>query len=85
MIFGWFIFPLSALYNYFVNNILRVNNYTRIVAAILFRLFIGCLLNLPYHFGEYIGEYQAVKNFMVLALSGILIELLRIRIIKLRS
>jgi hypothetical protein len=85
MIYGYFIFPLSLLYNYFVNRILPINKYARIIAGVFFCLMLGFLLNIRYHFGEYIGEHRPLKNFIVLTCSGVLLELLRTWIVQKRE
>jgi len=85
VIYGYLIFPLALLYNYFVNHILPVNEYARIMAGVFFCLMLGVLLNIRYRFGEYIGEYRPLKNLIALIVSGVLIELLRIWVVKERA
>ena len=82
VIYGYFIFPLALAYNYFVNHILPINVYARIMAGVFFCLMLGILLNIRYRFGEYIGEYRPLKNVIALIISGVLIELLRMWVVK---
>lgn len=85
IIAGYFIFPFSMIYNYFINNIFSKKIVIRIIAGMATLLLFGALLSGNYEFGYYIGEYRPFKNIIVLLLTGVTVELIRIVVIRYRQ
>lgn len=84
MILGIGILPFSVLYNYIVNNLLPPHNIVRILGGTIIVLLFGALLSMGYDWGYYLGKNRVLKNIIAQALSGILVELLRIWVVKSR-
>lgn len=85
MIAGFLIFPLSMIYNYFINNIISDKKIIRIIAGMTTSLLFGALLSGNYKFGYYIGEYRPFKNILMLLFTGITVELIRIVVVRYRQ
>ena len=81
MIIGYMIFPLSFIYNYFINNFLPEKNYMRILAGLFAAIFFGFFLSHDFIFGYYIGKYRQLKNILALGVSGVCVEFLRIWVV----
>ena len=82
MIIGYFILPLSLIYNYLANKFPPGFSYGKIIFSLFLMIIIGFLMNPRYRFGYYIGEYRVVKNFIVLILSGFFIEIIRFYVVR---
>jgi hypothetical protein len=83
MIMGFYIFPLSLVYNYIINHYVP-DVAARIILAVLFSLIMGYLIRGSFHWGIYLGPNRALKNILALVCSGILIEVLRVVVVRFR-
>ena len=83
IIAGYLIFPASILYNYSINYLNPVYQW-KILTGIITFLILGWLISRDYKFGYLIGKYRVFKNIIMLMLSGLSIELLRIWVVKRR-
>ena len=84
IIIGYVLFPLSIIYNYFINRLKPQKNHIRILIGLFATIAFGFLLSNEGHFGYYIGKYRPLKNTLVLALTGISVEFLRILVVRIR-
>lgn len=79
----FFTFPIAIFYNSFLNYYFKdINKYRYFVG-----FFIGLMIGYSVHesgFSLYIGEYRALKNVIVFALTGLAVEILRTIVVKKR-
>lgn len=82
-IVGYWLFPLSLIYNYAVNE-LRPSSVSRVIGCTLLLLFAFLLIRTNYEFGHYIGQYRQLKNMLTAVLSGLAVECIRNKIVSVR-
>jgi hypothetical protein len=83
MIMGFYIFPLSLVYNYIINHYVP-NMAARIILAVLFTVIMGFYIRGTFNWGIYLGPYRELKNILALVCSGILIEVFRVWVVRYR-
>ena len=83
MIMGFYIFPLSLVYNYMINRYVP-DTAGRIILGVLFTVIMGYCMQGTFNWGIYLGPYREIKNILALVCSGILIEVLRVVVVRYR-